>query len=473
MELSRIESILTNECVLTRSRPIVVGVSGGADSLCLLHILNRLGFPVIVAHVNHRLRDESDAEEALLEQTAHTLGLVFKSTRVDVQTFSHDYKLSIEESARQLRYEFLFSIANESSAQALAVAHHADDQVETVLMHILRGAGPAGVKGMAYRSYLPVFSSDIPIVRPLLGSWRGEIDDYCTQERLLPSVDQTNNDTRYFRNRIRHELVPNLETYNPQAKQHLWQLAMLMQPEDALLDQIMKESLNSLITCKGKGFFAFKKGGFNGIPLPIKRRLIRQMIAELRSELRDVGFDAVEKGIDYIGQTSPRGECQLLENVWMTEWTGEEMLLFTGDADFCELYPVLNVQGEVALIVPGNTVLNDSWEVSAIVEEGADFTNNERSDDEVSFDLGELSDALLLRVPKAGVKIMPFGKEPISQKLSDLFINLGILRRARTNWPLLYCGDRLLWAVGLRRAKFAPLDPQTKNVLRLKLQRRN
>jgi len=473
MELSRIESILINECGLTRSCPIVVGVSGGADSLCLLHLLNRLGFSIIIAHVNHCLRGESDAEQAQVERLAKTLGLPFKSAKVDVETQSRKTKLSIEESARQLRYEFLFSVANYVDAQALAVAHHADDQVETVLMHILRGAGPSGMKGMAYRSFLPVFSSSIPIVRPLLATWRSEIDEYCIQEGMLPCFDQTNSDTRYFRNRIRHELIPNLETYNPKAKEHLWKLAMLMQSEDALLNQMMEQSLSSAITKMGKGFFAFKKSDFNGLPLPMQRRMLRHLLAELRSNLRDIGFDVVEKGLNFTTQARVKGDSQLLEDVWLTKLTDDEMLLFTADADFSELFPLLFGEREIPLVIPGITVLNRCWEVSAAIEDAGGSVHKEMSDHEVCFDKGDLHESLILRTSKTGEKVNLFGKDQISQKLSDLFINLGVLRHARSNWSLLYCGNQLLWVVGLRRAKYAPLDPQTTKILRLKLQQRN
>lgn len=472
MDLTRIKSILTKDCCLTSDRSIVVGVSGGADSLCLLYLLNSMGYPVIVAHVNHLLRQESGSEEALVEYIAKTLHLPFYSTKVDVGTYSHSNKLSMEESARYLRYEFLFRVAEENDAQSLAVAHHADDQIETVMMHILRGAGPAGLRSMGYRSFLPGFSKDIPIVRPLLGMWRSEIEDYCRQENLDPCIDQTNSDKKYFRNRIRHELIPFLETYNPQAKQHLWQLANLAQAENAFLDTAMEDFLNNLVSQKGKGFFALKRAEFVEAPAAIQRQILRQIIGELREDLRDISFDAVEKGIEFARSADARGEWQLLENIWLTRLSKTELMIFTEGAELSELFPLFDGKGAIALVFPGVTNLNDRWEIDATILKGAISPKTEMTDNEVIFDLSELQELLEIRLVSAGEKIIPFGKKEISQKLSDLFINLGVLRRARSQWPILYCGDKLLWVVGLRRAKFAPVKAGSKRILKLELKRK-
>lgn len=471
MDQSRIKSILSNNCCLKIDLPTVLGVSGGADSQCLLHLLHQLGYPIIVAHVNHLIRQESGSEQARVESIAKSLRLPFFSIKVDVEAYSRENKLSIEESARYLRYNFLFRVVEENNAQALAVAHHADDQIETVMMHILRGAGPAGLRGMAYRSFLHGFSSDIPIVRPLLGVWREEIDEYCRHAHLDLCVDQTNNDTKYFRNRIRHELIPYLETYNPQVKKHLWQLANLSQAENLLLDSIKAETINNLVSEKGKGFFVIKRPEFVEETTPIQRRILRQLISELREDLRDIDYLTVEKGIEFARSADARGEWQLLEKVWLTKFSDTKMLIFTDDADLSEMFPLMEGKGEITLLFPGTTKLNDHWEITAIIINGAIAPKNEMNDNEVFFDLADLQDPLMIRLASAGEKIFPFGRKEISQKLSDLFINLGILRRARAQWPILYSGDKLLWVVGLRRAKFAPLESGSTRILKLELKR--
>src|SRR5512143_2120761 len=160
------EPVLLDQCGLDPQKPLLAGVSGGPDSLCLLDILHSAGYPVIVAHFNHHLRPEADEEAASVAGLAQDLGLAFVTDSADVNKYAAENSLSLEEAARLLRYRFLFRVARERSAQAVAVGHTADDQVETILMHFLRGAGLAGLKGMEVRTHLPVFDAGIPLVRP-------------------------------------------------------------------------------------------------------------------------------------------------------------------------------------------------------------------------------------------------------------------------------------------------------------------
>ena len=164
--LDNIESILREECGLNKDQPIIAGVSGGPDSLCLMNILRSAGYRVIVAHFNHKLRPDSDADANVVEQTASRLNLASVIESGDVRGFAEDERLSIEEAARGMRYRFLMAQARRFKAQAVAVGHTADDQVETVLMHFLRGAGLSGLKGMTHRTVIKTFDPEIPIVRP-------------------------------------------------------------------------------------------------------------------------------------------------------------------------------------------------------------------------------------------------------------------------------------------------------------------
>src|SRR5436190_8520243 len=184
--LENIPSILRNQCGLSRDRPVIAGVSGGPDSLCLMSILRKAGYHVIVAHFNHKLRPDSDADANIVEQTASRLNIASVIENGDVHAFAEQEKHSIEEAARILRYRFLMAQARHFKAQAVAVGHTADDQVETVLMHFLRGAGLAGLKGMTHRTVLQTFDAEIPIVRPLLDSWREDTVVYCAANGFRP-----------------------------------------------------------------------------------------------------------------------------------------------------------------------------------------------------------------------------------------------------------------------------------------------
>jgi tRNA(Ile)-lysidine synthase len=252
-----LEAILVNQCGLDPARPVLAGVSGGPDSLCLLGILQEAGYRVIVAHFNHQLRPEADLEAASVSERAKRLGLPFVSDSADVRSYAEQQSLSLEEAARILRYRFLFAAAREQAAQAVAVGHTADDQVETVLMHFLRGAGLSGLKGMEYRTILPVFDPQIPLVRPLLALWRGETEAYCREHDLEPHFDASNADTMYFRNRLRYALIPELEKYNPRIKESLLRSAQALQSDYAALQEGVESAWKNIVIEKGEDWVTF------------------------------------------------------------------------------------------------------------------------------------------------------------------------------------------------------------------------
>ena len=233
--LKNIESILRDQCRLDKSRPIIVGVSGGPDSLCLMEILRRAGYHIIVAHFNHKLREAADSEANAVEQTSARLMISSVIESADVGIYAANNSLSLEEAARNLRYRFLFTQAHRFNAQAVAVGHTADDQVETVLMHLIRGTGLAGLKGMSYRTILPTFDADIPIVRPLLDTWREETVAYCAANGLRPHYDPSNDSLNFLRNRLRNILIPTLETYNPKFREAVWRTVQSLNSDYAIL----------------------------------------------------------------------------------------------------------------------------------------------------------------------------------------------------------------------------------------------
>ena len=247
------DSILHEQCRLDPARPLVVAVSGGPDSLCLMDILRQAGYHIIVAHFNHKLREESDLEANTVEKMAARLGLPSVIESGDVRAFAKEKKLSIEDAARTLRYRFLFTLARERAAQAVAVGHTADDQVETVLMHFLRGAGLNGLKGMTYRTVLSVFDVEIPLVRPLLDVWREETIVYCAGQGLRPHYDTSNNSLNFLRNRVRHLLIPSLETYNPKFREAAWRTAQSLTADYEILTQSVDAAWTRAVVSESAG----------------------------------------------------------------------------------------------------------------------------------------------------------------------------------------------------------------------------
>ena len=233
-----IESLASNlrdRCGLAMDQTIVVGVSGGPDSLCLLDGFVRLGYPVIAAHFDHQLRPESGQDAAVVEAKVKSLGVPYQRGNADVRSIAEDKHQSIEEAARHSRYTFLFGVARERGAHAVAVGHTADDQVETVVMHFLRGSGLSGLRGMLYSTILHSYDASIPVVRPLLDVWRTETESYCRIRGLEPVYDKSNEILDYLRNKIRHELIPQLETYNPGIRKVLWRSASVLREDENII----------------------------------------------------------------------------------------------------------------------------------------------------------------------------------------------------------------------------------------------
>jgi tRNA(Ile)-lysidine synthase len=470
MNLDSLQVILKEKCGLSKDSPVLVGVSGGPDSLCLLSVLKECSFLLQAVHINHHLRAEADSEAARVKQYCLDWSIPFLQFDVDVNTFSSEQKLSIEESARILRYQYLMKAAVEVSAQALAVAHQADDQVETILMHLLRGSGMGGLKGMSYRSYNSAFSNDIPIVRPLLGVWRSEIERYCSERKITPCYDQSNSDQTYFRNRIRHDLVPILKTYNSQADQHLWQLSQLFGDEDRFLQELTQVELERVSSRRGNGFLVVKRSLFNQLDTALQRRAVRQIFASLRENLRDIGFDPVEKARQFLQNPSAKGDCQLLQRVSITRLTTDKDLIHTQKADLAEIWPLIASGTVYQIQREGEWMLNDHWKIITSVQTAFPFEMNKDSDT-AYFDLDHLPEPLSLSVWKNGDVFSPFGMAGKQIKVGDYFTNIHLPELARVNWPILRMDQHILWLAGLRRANIAPVNSETRQVLAVQLLR--
>ena len=205
--IERVQKILKAECKFNRDDKLIVGVSGGADSLALVDLLSRLGWNMTVGHFNHKLRNSSIEDEEFVGSFCLENQIEYVSGSSEVGEYARQEKKNLEQAAREQRYRFLFDLAENQEAAAVLVAHNADDQVETVLMHLFRGTGLGGLGGMKVFSISP-WNPTIPLVRPFLNIWREEIETYCNEHGLNPRFDESNWDTNFLRNRLRYETIP-------------------------------------------------------------------------------------------------------------------------------------------------------------------------------------------------------------------------------------------------------------------------
>ncbi|MCK4800765.1 MAG: tRNA lysidine(34) synthetase TilS, partial [Anaerolineales bacterium] len=255
--------------------PLLVGVSGGPDSLALLHVAAGLNLSPFAVYFNHMLREDTPQEEVFVRDFAQSLGVPFRKGAGNVRLYADEQGLSIEEAARILRYKFLFQTAADISAGAVVVAHHADDQVETILMNLLRGTGMRGMLGMQVVSLPNQWSDSIPLVRPFLGIEKNHILDYVNEHKLNPLIDPTNAELIYQRNRIRHELIPLLEKLTPGFRQRLLQTAEILSKDEQVLEKMTEITWKSCLEDQSDHQLQLNREVLREISPSIQRRLIR------------------------------------------------------------------------------------------------------------------------------------------------------------------------------------------------------
>ena len=455
LTLDQLTYILQQDCKLLFAKPILIGVSGGPDSLCLMDYLWKHGYKLVVAHLNHGLRADAEHDANIVRQAAKDRGVPFIYEVIDVSTFAKNRKLSIEEAARIVRYQFLFEKATRLGAQAVAVAHTADDQVETVLMHILRGTGLSGLKGMSYR-LLPNFWSDkIALVRPLLGITRDEVVAYCSEYKLSPVFDQTNKDTTLYRNRIRHELIPILESYNPKIKSLLWRMSQIILKDDQVLEQSTDVAWNDCLVEQNQSRITSNVNKLLAYPISIQRRLIRRVISVLKPGLRDIDFSMIERTLKFINHPSRSGKLDLTNDLFLI-LEGENLTVSnTRELPSRRQYPSLE-NGPLLIKVPDCVELTSGWRIQTELFENiqGEFNKIVANQDpyQAWVEIKSRRPIFEIRNPRPGDRFQPIGMDSHSVKISDFFINVKVQRRMRRVWPLVCIDDNIVWVPGFRIA---------------------
>ncbi|MDM8001092.1 MAG: tRNA lysidine(34) synthetase TilS [Dehalococcoidia bacterium] len=285
---------------------VVVGVSGGADSICLLHILfrlrQRLGITLHVAHLNHLLRGaESDSDAKYVSGVAHRLGVPATVESRDVKTYQSAHRLSLEDAARQVRYQFFAQVVQEVGAGRVAVGHTVDDQAETILMHLIRGAGPAGLLGMrALTAWKSPGVEGLTVIRPLLSVSREETQAYCRRRRLVPHEDSSNLSLSAFRNRVRQELVPLLQAYNPRISEALARMSDTLAMEQDFIEDCVSE-IWPQVTSEEDGAITLERKSVVMLHPAVQRHLLRRVVRQVVGDLEDIEWKHIEQMRDGLG----------------------------------------------------------------------------------------------------------------------------------------------------------------------------
>ncbi|MCJ7650707.1 MAG: tRNA lysidine(34) synthetase TilS, partial [Candidatus Lokiarchaeota archaeon] len=437
MLIERVIESLKNTGNFDPNTKILLGFSGGADSICLLDILSKIGFQINIAYFNHQLRAGVDEEIQFVKNTADKYKLDFIIGSENISVLAEKGHQGIEEAARFYRYQFLFKTAKESNARGVFVAHHADDQAETILMNIIRGTGLNGLIGMKLISSSE-FSDSIPIIRPMLNIWKDEILLYCRDNQLPFMVDETNKDENFKRNRIRGNLIPTLERYNPKIKQGLIRMGTILHDDYEFLVDFSENALNNVVQQSREGFVKIDVLAFSNCPVSIQRNIVNQLLHDFFNTENNTSFDLVENIRKVlIGEKASKYSKIMQDlNVLVEKGSG---YLFASLHDLLEENDLYLLNENSQIKKQGVTIINDFWcitsEILPVKKVESVFSQNKNM--YIAYlDANSVGEQLFLQKWHKGIRFAPLGLSGHSMKLSDFWINKGLPKRKRDNWPL-------------------------------------
>ncbi|MEN6520228.1 MAG: tRNA lysidine(34) synthetase TilS [Armatimonadota bacterium] len=446
--LDTVRKTITRNDMIRHGDRIIVAVSGGADSVALLHVLwtmkDEFNLDLIAAHMNHGIRGEDADRDALfVQELAARLKIASVVEKVDVPAFRKKARLGLEEAARKVRYDFLESIASDAGAARVAVAHTADDQVETVLLNIIRGTGPDGVSGM------PEVRGRI--IRPLIDTFRADVEAYLHENGLDWATDVTNLALDYTRNRVRLQLIPFLEDkFNPRVKDALLSLSRLVRDENEAIKAATELEFAAAAKEAGYESVVLDASRLRNLPLALLRRCIRKAVELVKGDLRDVEYIQTERIADSIiakedvALTLPSGKVY-------ARFTGDELRIFriVEPAKF-DIEKELEIGGRTE--VPELGVLFETKFVPANIrpEKPSQAVINPK----------KIKGKLILRTWRRGDRILPLGMTG-HKKLQDLFTDAKTPRRERGLVPVITDDEKIIWVAGYTISELVRITEKT------------
>jgi len=464
-----IEETISRNRMLDKGDRVLVALSGGPDSVCLLQVLvglrSKFSLDLSVAHFDHKLRAESSEDEEFAEKTAKHKGLAYISSSADVRSYASEEKLSIEDAARRLRYEFLLRAARTIGAQKVAVGHNADDQAETVLMRLIRGAGPQGLAGIPpVRRLGDVYGPQI--IRPLLEVWRGDIMRYLRAHKLRYREDATNTSPEYLRNRIRMQLLPSLEReYNPQIKQRLAGAAAALAAENDFMATEAQVLAGEILLERKSGWVVFNVTLLDELHPALRKRVFLALVT-LASPSTPMLEGLHYSGADVILR-SGRGRLDLPGGLRL-EVSGGMGLISEVARRRSRSKEVFDVS------IGGLTAISDAG-ISIRTTVMAEIKSPDRlirlcTPNRQYFDLDSVRPPIGVRFRRPGDSFRPLGAGG-NKKLKDYFIDGKVPRFLRDHIPLLLSDGKIMWVMGYEIDDRYRLKPGSSAALRVDYER--
>ncbi len=433
--LKKVHQSITKHNLLSKNDTVIIGVSGGSDSIFLLHALSKLDgykLKIVAAHVNHCLRgEESDRDAEFVKKLCKDKGIEFELLVENASVIKKELGKGIEESARIIRYRFFEILTEKYNAQKIATAHTADDQVETVFMRLIRGAGIKGLSG------IPIRRDNI--IRPLLDVSKDEIIDYLTANKIKWTEDSSNAELDYFRNKVRHKLMPVLKELNPNITENVLRTSIQFTEKDSFVSEHTNKIFKKIFKKNKAGIYTASLKKFAKVHRFIQFSLLREAIFRVNENLLNIDFDHIETALELLSSKKVSGEVNL----------PNDLIIAKSYDDF-----IITTKSKIN---PNYTYKIDDY--GEYVFENVSFSIKKSKAKKL--DLGE-NVALLnpkkvkfpveIRSFRAGDKFTPFGMKG-EKKLKDFFIDEKVPRYLRKLYPLFVINGEIAWIGGLRMSE--------------------
>ncbi|KAB3532377.1 tRNA lysidine(34) synthetase TilS [Alkaliphilus pronyensis] len=461
IDLDKVKNTIEKHQLIDLGDKIVVAVSGGPDSVCLLHILHKLineyNIKLYVAHLNHNFRGiEAQQDAQYVNKLCDELNVMCFIKSINVPKYAKEHGLSLEEAGRVLRYLFFEEISENVGAQKIAVAHNLNDQAETLLMRLIRGTGIQGLTAIHHRRH--------NIIRPLLDITRRDIEDYCRFHLLQPRLDHTNLQPIYHRNKIRLQLIPALEEYNPNIVETLAKTAEILKVDSDYLDLQAEDIYKILIKKEKANRLTLPIQGINKLHPSLLIRLMRLVAENLVGKREVLEYKHIQILLHLISKDITGKSIQLPMGI--TVYTNYEKLIFTTETE-----------EKVSFSYP---LIRDSYTNISEINGRIRYYIINRKDDfqfpkeafKKAFDWDIIKGGLLVRNRKEGDRFWPLGMKG-TKKLKDYFIDCKIDRHKRDRIPLICDDEEIIWVVGHRISDLYKITKDTTRILIIEFEQLN
>lgn len=427
---------------------IIAGVSGGPDSVCMLSILAELAkemqFELIVVHINHMLRDVADEEEEYVKNLSLQLGVPFFSKKADVHSLSKEWKLSCEEAARKVRYDFFYEILGKTGANKIAVAHNANDHVETMLLNLIRGSGLDGLCGIQ--------RNNGEIIRPLLEISREEIEEYLKERKITARIDATNFEEVYTRNKIRNRLLPYLTELNPNILSTLYRTSEILNDVRCILREVTEKEYQQIKKATG----ILDKTRFLALSPELCREVLRLAIWEFHGNRKDISYENLQNAVRILENAQSGTVVELLKDLKIK--VEYENICFLRELELRKSY-------EYELKVPGITMIPETGKkITAEIVSVNQVENVAFSKNKVVLDVAKTGKKLYVRNKRSGDFFYPTGMSG-KKTLKKFFSDLKISEKERNEWPILTTEKEVVWIIGKRLSRKFLKEESTKEVI--------